>query len=50
MGWEFKLVHKLRNLIARAPKRFAEEMRADFTDIAYAKNATEVATLRKSGR
>ena len=41
-------VHKLRNLIAHAPKRLAEEIRADFTDMIYAKNAKEVATRRQA--
>ena len=41
-------VHKLRNLIAHAPKRLAEEIRSDFTDMVYAENAKEVATRRKA--
>jgi len=40
-------VHKLCNLIAHAPKRLAEEIRSDFTDMVYAENAKEVATRRK---
>jgi putative transposase len=32
-------VHKLRNLIAHAPKKLAEEIAADFSDIIYAKTA-----------
>jgi putative transposase len=41
-------VHKLRNLIAHAPKRLAEEVAADFSDMIYAKTAKEVATRRKA--
>jgi transposase-like protein len=41
-------VHKLRNLIAHAPKRLAEEIRSDFTDMVYAENAKEVMTRRKA--
>ncbi len=42
------IVHKLRNLIAHAPKRLAEEVASDFSDMIYAKTAKEVATRRKS--
>ena len=35
-------VHKLRNLIAHAPKRLAEEIAADYTDMIYAKDAKQV--------
>jgi putative transposase len=41
-------VHKLRNLIAHAPKRLAEEVAGDFTDMIYADSAKEVATRRKA--
>jgi transposase-like protein len=41
-------VHKLRNLIAHAPKRLHEEVRADFSDMIYAKTAKEVAARRKA--
>jgi len=41
-------VHKLRNLIAHAPKKLAEEVAADFSDMIYAKTAKEVATRRKA--
>ena len=41
-------VHKLRNLIAHAPKTLADEISADFTDMMYAKNAKEVEKRRKS--
>ena len=41
-------VHKLRNLIAHAPKKFAEEIAADFSDMIYANTAKEVATRRKA--
>jgi transposase-like protein len=41
-------VHKLRNLIAHAPKRLAEEVASDFSDMIYAKTAKEVASRRKA--
>jgi putative transposase len=41
-------VHKLRDLIAHAPKKLAEEIAADFSDMIYAKTAKEVATRRKA--
>ena len=41
-------VHKLRNLIAHAPKRLAEEIKADFTDMIYAATAKQVAARRKA--
>jgi transposase-like protein len=41
-------VHKLRNLIAHAPKKLAEEVASDFSDMMYAKTAKEVATRRKA--
>jgi transposase-like protein len=41
-------VHKLRNLTAHAPKRLAEEIKADFNDMVYASTATAVAARRKA--
>jgi transposase-like protein len=41
-------VHKLRNLIAHAPKRLAEEVSGDFSDMINSKTAKEVATRRKA--
>jgi putative transposase len=41
-------VHKLRNLIAHAPKRLAEEIKADFTDMIYADNPQTVEKRRKA--
>ena len=41
-------VHKLRNLIAHAPKKFAEEIAADFADMIYAEDAAAVAKKRKA--
>lgn len=41
-------VHKLRNLIAHAPKKFAEEIAADYADMIYAENAATVAKKRKA--
>jgi transposase-like protein len=41
-------VHKLRNLIAHAPKKFAEEIAADYADMIYAENAAMVAKKRKA--
>src|SRR5215813_9398358 len=41
-------VHKLRNLIAHAPKRLAEEVASDFSDVINAKSAKEVATRRQA--
>ena len=41
-------VHKLRNLIAHAPKTLADEISADFSDMMYAKSAKEVEKRRKS--
>jgi transposase-like protein len=41
-------VHKLRNLTAHAPKRLAEEIKADFNDMVYADTATAVAARRKA--
>ena len=41
-------VHKLRNLIAHAPKKFAEEIAADYQDMIYAEDAAAVAKKRKA--
>jgi putative transposase len=41
-------VHKLRNLTAHAPRRLAEEIKADFNDMVYAATATAVAARRKA--
>ena len=41
-------VHKLRNLLAHAPKRLAEEIKADFNDMIYATAAAAVAARRKA--
>ena len=41
-------VHKLRNLIAHAPKKFAEEIAADYADMIYGDNAAVVAKKRKA--
>ena len=41
-------VHKLRNLIAHAPKKFAEEIAADYQDMIYAADAVAVARKRKA--
>lgn len=41
-------VHKLRNLMAHAPKRLQAELVADYTDMIYAKTAIEVQTKRKA--
>jgi putative transposase len=41
-------VHKLRNLIAHAPKRLAEEIAADYSDMIYARDASEVEKRRKA--
>jgi putative transposase len=41
-------VHKLRNLIAHAPKRLAEEVAADYADMVYATDAAEVEKRRKA--
>ncbi len=41
-------VHKLRNLLAHAPKRLAEEIKADFTDMVYASTPQQVAARRKA--
>jgi transposase-like protein len=41
-------VHKLRNLIAHAPKKLAEEIAADYSDMIYAADAKAVAAKRKA--
>jgi putative transposase len=41
-------VHKLRNLTAHAPKRLAEEIKADFNDMVYADTAAVVMARRKA--
>lgn len=41
-------VHKLRNLVAHAPKKFAEEIAADYADMIYAADAAAVAKKRKA--
>jgi transposase-like protein len=41
-------VHKLRNLIAHAPKKLAEEIAADYADMIYAKDAKEIEKRRKA--
>jgi putative transposase len=41
-------VHKLRNLVAHAPKRLAEEIKADFNDMVYAANAGALTARRKA--
>jgi transposase-like protein len=41
-------VHKLRNLIAHAPQKFAEEIAADYQDMIYAATAAAVAKKRKA--
>lgn len=41
-------VHKLRNLIAHAPKRLAEEIAADYSDMIYATDAKAVTAKRKA--
>jgi putative transposase len=41
-------VHKLRNLIAHAPKRLADEVAADFADMIYADNPQAVEKRRKA--
>src|SRR5204863_2058383 len=43
-----RIVYKHRNLLAHAPDRLHEEVSADYTDMIYAANATEVAERRKA--
>lgn len=41
-------VHKLRNLMAHAPKRLYDQIGADYTDMIYANTVTEVEQKRKA--
>jgi putative transposase len=41
-------VHKLRNLIAHAPKRLAEEIAADYSDMIYADSPQAIERRRKA--
>ena len=41
-------VHKLRNLIAHAPKRLADEIKADYADMIYADHPQAVEKRRKA--
>jgi transposase-like protein len=41
-------VHKLRNLIAHAPKRLAEEIAADYADMIYADSPKSIEKRRKA--
>lgn len=41
-------MHKLRNLIAHAPKKLADEIAADYSDMIYAIDATTVEKRRKA--
>jgi putative transposase len=41
-------VHKLRNLIAHAPKKLADEIAADYSDMIYAADAKTVEKRRKA--
>ena len=41
-------VHKLRNLVAHAPKKLVDEIVADYTDMIYAENAKAVEKRRKA--
>jgi putative transposase len=41
-------VHKLRNLLAHAPKRLGDEVKADFNDMIYASTAKQVAVRRQA--
>ena len=41
-------VHKLRNLLAHAPKRLAEEIKADYADMIYADNPLAAEKRRKA--
>jgi transposase-like protein len=41
-------VHKLRNLIAHAPKRLADEIKADYADMIYADDPQTVEKRRKA--
>ena len=41
-------VHKLRNLLAHAPERLCEEVKADYSDMIYAETPVEIQTRRKA--
>jgi transposase-like protein len=41
-------VHKLRNLLAHAPERLHEEIKADFSDLVYAATPDEIEARRKA--
>jgi transposase-like protein len=41
-------VHKHRNLLAHAPERLHEEIRADYTDMVYAATPEDIAARRKA--
>ena len=41
-------VHKLRNLVAHAPKKLVDEVVADYTDMIYAESAKAVEKRRKA--
>jgi putative transposase len=41
-------VHKLRNLLAHAPERLHEEIKADFSDLVYAGTPEEIEARRKA--
>jgi putative transposase len=41
-------VHKLRNLLAHAPERLCEEVKADYSDMIYAETPEEIQTRRKA--
>jgi putative transposase len=41
-------VHKLRNLLAHAPERLHEEVKADYSDMIYAATREEIQTRRKA--
>jgi putative transposase len=41
-------VHKLRNLLAHAPERLHEEVKADYTDMIYAATREEIQARRKA--
>jgi putative transposase len=41
-------VHKLRNLLAHAPERLHEEIKADYTDMMYAATREEIEARRKA--
>jgi putative transposase len=41
-------VHKLRNLLAHAPERLHEEIKADYSDMIYAQTREEIEARRKA--